>query len=141
MIGVFGGPPHQCFHACRLYGVKKLRVMLMGQIVNCHYSSCFSKRRLYILAMKDVRFGLPKMPGKGSTQARNGIVRDWRESESGIILNFIASGWMGIAEVVLIAAFVRCQSVQKLPEIRFVAPGLRSQTMDVNGDFHQFDDS
>src|SRR5579884_1119340 len=109
--------------------------MLMGQIVDCHYGACLSKRRLYILAMKYVWFGFPKMPGEGSTQARNGICRYCRESESGIILNFITSRWMGIAEVVLIAAFVRCQSVQKLPEIRFVAPGLRSQTMDVNGDF------
>jgi hypothetical protein len=86
--------------------VKKLWVMLVRQVMNCHYCGYFHKRRLYILAMKDFRLGILEQPGKRGANSGNGALGNSGKREAGVKVTIIQGVGMRVQKTVAVIALV-----------------------------------
>ena len=67
----------------------------------------------------------------------DGVLRDLYKRETRVSLGGLPCHIMNMKETVLVMSVVGNQPRKQLPEIGFIASGLSSKAVDVNGDLHE----
>jgi len=67
----------------------------------------------------------------------DGVLRDLYKRETRVSLGGLPCHIMNMKEAVLVMSVVGNQPRKQLPEIGFIASGLSSKAVDVNGDLHE----
>src|SRR6266478_5098043 len=106
MAGALRGPSHQGLHAQGFHGMKELGKMLVPKIVNREDGLCFGKRRLHILAVKNIRLLFGQQTGKNGANSWDGIFRNLGKREAVVKLAITESGGIRTEKTIKILALV-----------------------------------
>src|SRR6266849_4395249 len=116
--------------------MKIFRKMLVSKVMNTNNRLGFSKGRLNILTVENIRSHFLQPAGKRHANAPHGILWNRHECEAWIAVHCLQCRRMSVENGVLVIAVIRCQPREQLLEISLVAACLGSQAMDVDRDFH-----
>jgi len=101
--------------------MKELGKMFVRKIVDREDGLCFSKRRLHVLAVKNIRLLFGQQAGKSGANSWDRVFGNLGKRKAGVYLAISESGGMRIEKTIKILALVFAEPSQELANVCFVA--------------------